>query len=225
MWLTALGRRVLRGAEWELFRVGLSTLWDEIESQPDDEEPGLTDVKAFDCLTRPERLALLAQVGKGLHDRREPCPDLIALNEAAVAAVFAQVRYLVTVEIDAQRSGFDTFSRRRTGRPRQLVLAAAREVEPERRAHLPKARSTDVSKWYDLIQTMLFRILDDMDYLATDIFLDVPPSRSRSMKDMLGIPEDYFSAIPDFPTPQTLEVIRVDLRRICGRPKAWLTPT
>jgi hypothetical protein len=28
----------------------------------------------------------------------------------------------------------------------------------------------------------------------------------------------------DFPTPQTLEVIRADLRRICGRPDAWLTP-
>jgi hypothetical protein len=225
MWLTALGTRVLRGAEWELFRVGLSTLWDEIESQPDDEEPGLTDVKAFDRLTRPERLALLAQVGKGLHDRREPCPDLTALNEAAVAAVFAQVRYLVAVEIDAQRSGFGTFSRDRAGRPRELVLAAAREVDPERRADLPKTRSTDLSKWYDLIQTMLFRILDDIDYLAAEIFLDAPPSRSRSMKDMLGIPEDYFSAIPDFQTPQTLEVIRADLRRICGRPDAWLTPT
>ncbi len=225
MWLTALGTRVLCGAEWELFRVGLSTLWDEIESQPDDEEPGLTDVKSFDCLTRPERLALLAQVGKGLHDKREPCPDLTALNEAAVTAVFAQVRYLVEVEIDAQRSGFGTFSRDRAGRPRELVLAAAREVDPEQRADLPKVRSTNVSKWYDLIQTMLFRILDDIDYLAAEIFLDAPPSRSRSMKDMLGIPENYFSAIPDFPNTQMLEVIRADLRRICGRPDAWLTPT
>ena len=42
---------------------------------------------------------------------------------------------------------------------------------------------------------------------------------------MLGIPEDYFSAIPDFPIPQTLEVIRANLRRICGRRNAWLTPT
>jgi hypothetical protein len=225
MWLTALGMRVLRGAEWELFRVGLSTLWDEIESQPDDEEPGLTGVKAFDRLTRPQRLAVLAQAGKGLHDKREPCPDLTAFNEATVAAVFAQVRYLVAVEIDAQRSGFDTFSRRRTGRPRQRVLAAAREVDPELRAALPKAISTNLSEWYDVIQTMLFRILDDIDYLAADIFLDAPPTRSRSMKDILGIPEDYFSAIPDLPTAQTLEVIRADLRRICGRPNAWLTPT
>jgi hypothetical protein len=147
------------------------------------------------------------------------------VNEAAVAAVFAQVRYLVAVEIDAQRSGFGTFSRDRAERPRELVLAAAREIDPERRTDLPKARSTNLSKWYDLIQTMLFRILDDIDYLAADIFLDAPPSRSRSMKDMMGIPEDYFSAVPDLPSMQTLEEIRVDLRRICGRPKAWLTPS
>jgi hypothetical protein len=69
---------------------------------------------------------------------------------------------------------------------------------------------------------MLFRILDDIDYLAADIFLDAPPSRSRSMKLELGIPEDYFSAIPDSPTRRRLEEIRADLRRICGRPKAWL---
>ncbi len=224
MWITALGTRVLRGAEWELFRVGLSTLWDEIESQQDDEEPGLTDVKAFDRLTRPERIALLAQVGKGLHDRREPCPDLTALNEAAVAAVFAQVRYLVSVEIDAQLSGFGAFSTSRTDRPRQLVLAAAREVDPERRVDLPKATSTNLSEWFDVIQTMLFRILDDIDYLAADSFLDLPPSRSRSMKDMLGIPDDYFSTPPDFPNLQMLEAIRADLRRICDRPNAWLTP-
>src|SRR5947209_19176874 len=107
MWITSPGVRVLRGAEWELVRVGFSTLWDEIESQQDDEEPGTTEVAAFDRLTRPERLALLAQVAKGLHDRNEPCVDLTALNEATIAAVFAQLRYLVGVEIEAEREGFD----------------------------------------------------------------------------------------------------------------------
>jgi hypothetical protein len=225
MWLTAVGTRVLRGAEWELFRVGLSTLWDDIESQPDDEELGTTDVKALDRLSRQERLALLAQVAKGLHDRHEPCVDLTALNEAAIAAVFAQVIYLVSVEIDAQRSGFDTFSRRRSGRPRQLVLAAAREVDPEHRADLPKAACTDFSMWYEVIQSLLFRILDDIDFMAAEIFLDESPSRSRSMKDMLGIHEDYFSAVPGFPNAQRLDVIRANLRRVCRRPKAWITPT
>jgi hypothetical protein len=104
---------VLRGAERELFCVGLSTLWEEFESPKDDEEPGTTEVDGFDRLTGPERLALLAQVAKGLHDRGEPCADLTAFNEAAVAAVIAQVRNLVSVEIDAQRSGFAPFSRNR----------------------------------------------------------------------------------------------------------------
>ena len=101
MWITSLGDRVLRGAEWELFRVGLSTLWDDTESQEDDEEPGTTGVQLFDRLPSPGRLALLAQVATGLHDRAKPCPDLTALNEATVAAIFAQFRYLVEVEIDA----------------------------------------------------------------------------------------------------------------------------
>lgn len=98
------------------------------------------------------------------------------MNEAAAAAVFAQVRYLVTVEIDGQRSGFGAFSRDRAGRPRELVLAAIRQVEPVRKAGLPKASSTDHSKWSDLIRTMLFRILDDVDYLAAHVFLDMAPS-------------------------------------------------
>ena len=96
------------------------------------------------------------------------------------------MRYLVAVEIDAQRSGFGPFSGDPAGRPRGLVLAAAREVDPDRQDALPRPRRTDESEWYDLIQTMLFRILDDIDYLAADIFLDAPPSRSRSMKRHAG---------------------------------------
>lgn len=181
-------------------------------------------MEGFDRLIRPERLALLAQVGKGLHDRGEPCAALTACNEAAVAAVFAQVRCLVSVEIDAQRSGFGWFSRDRARRPRERVLTAIRQVEPVREADLPKATSTDYSWWSDLIRTMLFRIPDDIDYLAADVFLEMAPSRSRSMKALLGIPEDHFSAVPCSPTRRQLEVIRADLRRICGRPKAWLSP-
>jgi hypothetical protein len=53
---------------------------------------------------------------------------------------------------------------------------------------------------------MLFRILDDIDYLDADVFLDTAPSRRRSMKAMLGIAEDYLSAVPYSPTRRQLEV-------------------
>ena len=77
MWWCPEGERVLRGAEWDLFRLGLSTLWDDIESPMDDEDPGATGIKAFDNLRKPERLAQLAQVARGLHDENESCPYLI----------------------------------------------------------------------------------------------------------------------------------------------------
>jgi hypothetical protein len=31
MWWTAEGERILSGAEWALFREGLSCLWDDVE--------------------------------------------------------------------------------------------------------------------------------------------------------------------------------------------------
>ena len=40
MWWTSEGERVLTGAEWELFRLGLSTLWDDVEMSEDEEDPG-----------------------------------------------------------------------------------------------------------------------------------------------------------------------------------------
>src|SRR5262249_54076633 len=131
---------------------------------------------------------------------------------------------LVGVEIEAELDGFDTFSGDPAERPRGLVLAAAREVRPDRQEGLPEIGSSDASEWYDLIRTLLFRILDDIDYLAADVFLDAPPSRSRSMKDILGIAEVYYSAIPYSPTGQDLEAIRADLRRVCRRPNAWPAP-
>ena len=83
---------------------------------------------------------------------------MTAPDDAAVAAVFARVPYLTLLEIDAQHSGFCTFTRDRARHPRARVLAAAREVNPGRQARLTKANSTDASEWYRLILMMLFRI-------------------------------------------------------------------
>src|SRR5262249_22826005 len=130
MWWTSEGERVLNGAEWDLFRLGLSTLWDDVEMSEDDEEPGTTGIEVFDNLRKPERLTLLAQVATGLHDEGEPCPDLTALLEGTVAAVFAQLRYLIGIEIEseADRIGLSSPNEDRGASPRHLVLAAIREA-------------------------------------------------------------------------------------------------
>jgi hypothetical protein len=92
MWWTNEGERVLQGAEWAVFRLGVSCLWDEIETSEQEEEYGTTCVAVFDRLRKSERLTLLAQVARGLHDEDAPCPDLTALTEDAVAAIFAHIR-------------------------------------------------------------------------------------------------------------------------------------
>ena len=58
-------------------------------------------------LPKAERLALLALVAKGLTDKDEACPDLTALTEGTVAAIFAHILYLArfTHELRTVRCG------------------------------------------------------------------------------------------------------------------------
>src|SRR4051794_33363210 len=103
MWWTPVGERVLRGAEWELFRDGLSMVRDLVEeSKPtDDPEIGLVGVGAFDQLQPNQKLALLALVGKALKDEGEPMPELTAHTESAVAAVYAHILAMIVMEIES----------------------------------------------------------------------------------------------------------------------------
>src|SRR3954469_25286130 len=102
MWWTPLGERVLRGAEWELFRDGLAMVCDLVEEakSSDDPEIGSFGVEAFDWLQPNQKLALLALVGKALKDEGEPMPELTAHTEAAVAAVYAHIFSMIVVEIE-----------------------------------------------------------------------------------------------------------------------------
>src|SRR5262245_54144526 len=103
MWWTPLGERVLRGAEWELFRDGLSVVCDLVEEakSADDPEIGSVGGEAFDQLRPKPNLALLALGGKALKDEGEPMPELTAHTEATVAAVYAHVLAMIVMEIES----------------------------------------------------------------------------------------------------------------------------
>src|SRR3954464_4615406 len=103
MWWTPLGERVLRGAEWELFRDGLAMVRDLVEESKssDDPEIGSVGVEAFDQLQAHQKLALLALVGKALKDEGEPMPELTAHTEATVAAVYAHILAMIVMEIES----------------------------------------------------------------------------------------------------------------------------
>jgi hypothetical protein len=224
MWWTSAGERVLRGAEWELFREGLSCLWDDVEVSEAEDGPGTTGIAVFDQLARAERLALLATVAKGLTDEDESCPDLTAPTEGTVAAIFAHVRCHIDVEIEVQEDAISSGSPAMVrSRPlREMVLAAADRVGIDCGSLGADSGSDALTEWSDLIDELRDRILwDDRDYLAGDTFLDLDPAVADALKEQLGIEKDYFSAAPIEPTPAGLEEIRATLRRICRRPRAW----
>ncbi len=131
MWWTPHGKRVLGGAEWELFREGLETLWDWVEDSADDPDISDTGTIAFDRLQMGQKLALLASVGTALSDEGVPDPDLTVNTESAVAAVFRQIASEVEQEIDLScdpewLANLD--SPEEATYWRRLVLAAYREA-------------------------------------------------------------------------------------------------
>jgi len=169
MWCTSQGERVLNGAEWDLFREGLSCLWDDVEASEEEDGPGTTGIAVFDELPKAERLSLLASVAKGLTDEDEPCPDLTALTEGTVAAIFAHILYLIEVEIELQEEAMASGSSRmvRSRRLRQMVLAAADQVGIDRGPLRVESGSDALAEWSDLTDELRDRILwDDRDYLA-----------------------------------------------------------
>jgi hypothetical protein len=214
MWWTSEGERVLRGAEWELFREGLAGVWDQIEDSKEDDEDSFTyGIPAFDNLQTNQKLALLALVGKALHDEAIPMPNLTAHAEATVATIFKYVRQSVEIEI-----GLDEGDDPDATFWRQLVLAACREVEENWEKPLPDPCCDDVGEWEVLIDVLAEWILWDYDFCMEESFLDEDPVVAKKKMKEMGIAGDYYLQPAPDPPEKDMEGIRATLREITRRP-------
>jgi hypothetical protein len=241
VWRTQLGERVLRGAEWELFREGVSVLWDMVETSPED-DPYETGVEPFDRLQRNQKLAMLASVGRALRDEEVPPPELTALTEGTVAAVFRHILDLTLSEIEVadepDPDGLDPEVSAQLPSWRALIVGACRAaLKPEAKKSrkpqavddegafeswwegpLPDESSEDVEKWELVVEWLSSRVLwDDGDYEREGDFLDADPETSGARKALLGIDEGYFADVAPDPTDSQLEAIRQTLRDVCER--------
>lgn len=231
MWRTSLGERALRGPEWDLFREGLSSLWDLVEDSTDDGDgDDLFDVgvRSFDRLRKTRKRALPALVGAALDDESAPCPEPTGHSEATVAAVFRRIRDEVRLEVDAVAEGEcwndDPESWRRL--VRSAVDAAALEDEAreddgpaaEVEAHPPDVSSTDLEDWEAIVDHLANRVLwDDGDFEMEDEFLDADPDLRRELMRSLRIADDYFTAVAPDPRESETERITAALMILCGR--------
>ncbi|HVK10886.1 MAG TPA: hypothetical protein VM597_19105 [Gemmataceae bacterium] len=206
MWRTPTGDRTLDLAEWAVFLEGLVLLWDLIE----DEGRGAnnlshTAVAAFDELQPGQKLYVLAEVGRALSDPNVPAPFHTAANEAAVAAVFAAVEIYLDLELDNPAA--QTYLR-------ELILAAVGASDDE----LPAVTATAAEPWRILLETLMFRVLWDVDFTQGDDFLDLPPDVARRHLAHFGVDPEYYTFVPPDPDDAGLVPVRQTLARLAGRP-------
>lgn len=185
MYHTPTGDRVLLGAERRFFTCALSEIVEFLSDE--DQEFG---VALFDQLQRNQKLVVLCEAAHALLDPDRPMPELTAVLEAAVATVFTYANDQLIVETDDPELAATTWFWRR------LVLEAALETD----AHddLPDVTSTDENEWTLLLECQVDRVLWDNDY-ESQIGLDLPPEQNSRLLAVLGIADDYFTAVPPDP--------------------------
>lgn len=216
MWRTETGDRVLRGAEAACFQWGIERLvcefTDRLSSPGGDVLPEFEDhhvgVRVFDRLSGPERLAILEHVARALLVKSVPCPELTAVAEATIAAVYHQLFGEIDLEIDDARTDL-----------RALLLAAAGECDYDEEGGdpLPALNSDDPEPWRDLIEYLMFRILWDEDWQHEYVKPDDPPHVAEQIRAMARIDASYYTAVPPDPNPAQLERIMKSLARLWNK--------
>ena len=201
MWWTPDGERILQGAEARLFREALGMIVDMVR----DDAEGLWQFGAppFDKLQPNQKLAVLAQVGTALLCKDQPMPRLTAALEAAVGAVYEATRILVEMEIDQAPEWRESPSWR------ELVLAVCRERGIE---DLLDHECEDLDEWEVLVSCLADGVLWDEDWRDSESLMDADPRASRAVKELMGIDEEYYIAVPPDPNDKEMEGIWATLQ-------------
>jgi len=222
MWRTRTGNRTLQGAEARLVAAAIVAVLDNLalDLEGDDQVPQWQfGIAVFDELEAPQRLAVLNRIAVYLLSETLDTLPLTAVNEAAIGALFAEIHDAVMLEIGFAdeteeslggegRISHETFSAADT-RWRQLVLEAFREsqsatetIEDQASGLAPlDCQQRDPEQWENVIEWLADGILWDRDYEIADCFLDAAPDKAQHRKLLLGIDDEYFTAIAPDPLP------------------------
>ena len=201
MWRTPLGNRILSGAEADLFRDGIGSLFDRVR-EGDGWETGL---EIFDRLTTDQKIVHMAHIAKALLYENFSVPKHTATLEGTVAAIYDHLMEMVLLEVEHPQPGEDNHA------VRKLILTAAQEAEME---DLPGLHETDLEEWTHLIGSLVDRILWDADYEQADLFLDIPPEAAQRIMPEVGIGTDYYTTQPPEPTEDQVQAARRVILRL-----------
>jgi hypothetical protein len=233
MWHTSRGDRTLHGDEAALvsraIEVMVAALLMHVDEDFEEDAPDCeSGIAIYDRCRPSQRLGLLHQVAHFLLTDTDRSLPLSALTDATVAAIFVEVRDQIAIEI-----GFAPNPQTEAEASwREMVLAAHHSVFPNRldENRLDEddglldgslaAASEDLPAWETMVNELCDSILWDRDFEMAESFLDVDPGVSRHRRRLLGIDDDYFTAVA--PDPRLGEVLVLASRTrdiVRGKPR------
>ncbi len=222
MWPTSSGLSVLTGIEAELLHVLIDLMVDQIELAFDLNSSHFTGVFLFDSLQPTQQMGVLHQVAFALLNEDVPEPELTAINEATVYALFRELYGRIEIEIDGQRLASDEEKTKPDYDPfafRAMTLAAWELGSPdgeigdyEDKDYIPKLECTDLSAWEPIVENLADRILWDRDFEMEYLMADADPVQSKNLKSILGIGRGYYAAVAPDVNEQNFATIRERIR-------------
>jgi hypothetical protein len=219
MWHTQEGDRVLTGDEGKLFLASLRFMVDILEDD-DLEDAWAFRVEVFDRLTVGQKLTMLRDVARALLDPTEPMPELSAVNEGTVAAVYQNLLDNTLMEVDEDDETQVDQSFRYYWR--SLIMAAVKEAEQAENVSPdpewnPTIESNAMGDWDTLVAYLENRILwDDGDWDLEEEIADSSPELAQHQKEVLGITDDYFLAVAPDPPESEIPKLIDEIRELCG---------
>jgi len=237
MWPTSDGNRTLRGAEAILLANTIDVMIDQLSDYidlDDETQPSVnaavcqTGISVFDSLAITQRIAVLHHAALQLFtDAPFPHDCLSAIDDATIAAIYAEVRDQVEIEIDFYRydlpnPGTNSHSARSD---RGKLEPTSADVQWRRLVHnaclevldndgswcdvvtdVQLAR-VDLSEWEVWVDCLASAILWDRDFEFAETFLDADPESARQRRKTLGITDDYF--VMPAPDPSSDQIDRL----------------
>ncbi len=201
MWRTGYGERTLQGAEAVVFAEALLSLLDEaVQDQFDDYQLG---INCFDNLTYGQQISVLGIIGSGLLSKDVAPIELTAVVEGAIAAVFRHLTNEIIFEVDTPEMGTHW---------REWVVAARQEAGG---SDIPDPGCEDMGEWEIELEELSGVILWDADYDDDQLYIDHPPEKSKWLKDMSGVSDNYFLAIADDLTEEQAKAKIMELQKLC----------
>jgi hypothetical protein len=222
MWHASSGKTTFSGPYGLMLAEGIGQMLEEMNDLHEMDEEYEIGLRAFDALTREQKIWSLRQVAFGLLDEKTSIIALTAYLEATIAAIFNHIDTSIQFELDIETDresdpvdDYDYFFWRK------LVLAAFESVggnSPEiceSDDELLTAECRDIQEWQFAFEVIEGHVLWDADYEDDDM-VDMTPEHGAAARNMFGIADGYYVSVPDDPKPNVAKKLVKETAKLCN---------